>query len=118
MTTKEELINYIREWINIDNTIKDHQLEMKKLRLKKKDLTNQLVDIMKTNEIDCFDIKNGKLLYATSKVKAPISKKYLQECLRTYFEDIPNINGVDVAEHILESREIKVRENIRRKTNK
>ena len=27
---------------------------------------------MKTNEIDCFDINDGKLIYAKSKVKKPI----------------------------------------------
>ena len=39
--------------------------------------TANLVDIMKTNNVDCFDVKNGKLIYTKKKVKAPLSKKHL-----------------------------------------
>ena len=34
-----------------------------------------LVNIMKENEIDCFDISDGKLMYTKSKVKQALSKK-------------------------------------------
>ena len=76
-TTKEDLINYIREWISLDNEIKECQKIAKDCRAKKKVVTDRLVDIMKTNEIDSFDIKGGSLLYKQTKVKAPITKKNL-----------------------------------------
>ena len=67
MATKDELISHIKQWMQVENTIKALQTELKKHREMKKSLTDKLVDIMKDNEIDCFDVKNGKLIYTTKK---------------------------------------------------
>jgi hypothetical protein len=115
MTTKEVLINKIKEWIVHDDEIKKLQKQIKDHRNEKKALTDCLVDIMKTNEIDCFDINNGKLIFCKNKTKSPLNKKVLLESLEKYFEDIPNINAEKVSEFILENREIKIKENIKRK---
>jgi chaperonin cofactor prefoldin len=64
MDTKEELVKHIRGWIQIDNDINTLQKQMKTLREDKKNLTASLVDVMKSNDIDCFDINDGKLIYA------------------------------------------------------
>ena len=39
---------------------------------------------MKKHEIDCFDMKEGKILYTQNKIKAPLSKKHLMGCLLQY----------------------------------
>ncbi len=117
MDTKEELITHIRCWIDIDNEISKLQKQIKDFRNEKKELTESLVDIMKTNEIDCFDINDGKLIYAKSKVKKPINKKTLLAALEGYFkEDIKM--ATQLSEHILNSREETVKESIRRKKDK
>ena len=72
MSTKEELVKIIKEWITIDDTIKSLQKNIKDNRDIKKTLTDTLVNIMKTNEIDCFDINNGKLIFCKNKVKVTI----------------------------------------------
>lgn len=41
------------------------------------------------NEIDRFDINNGKLLCKKQKLKAPINKDYLLKMLDDYFKDNP-----------------------------
>ena len=41
----------------------NYQKQIKAKRVEKKELTGSLVDVMKTNEIDCFDINNGALVY-------------------------------------------------------
>ena len=117
MTTKDVLIDKIKEWISHDDHIKQLQQQIKQHRTEKKELTDSLLDIMKTNEIDCFDINNGKLIFCKSKVKVPINKKTLFESLENYFKNNPEINVGDVGEFILESRETKIKENIRRKVN-
>ena len=91
------------------------QKQIKEYRTEKKALTDSLVDIMKTNEIDCFDINDGKLMFCKNKVKTPLNKKTLLESLEKYFEQMPEINASQVGDFILENREIKVKENIRRK---
>ena len=85
MTTKEELVGNIKSWMQVDTEMKLLQKELKDRRLKKKELTESLVEIMKSNEIDCFDITEGKIIYTSSKVKAPLSKKHLMDCLDKYF---------------------------------
>ena len=76
--------------------------------------TANLVDIMKTNNVDCFDVKNGKLIYTKKKVKAPLSKKHLFNSLNNYFK-----NNKDVIEelgnYILNSREEKNKRKYKKK---
>ena len=115
MTTKDVLVNKIKEWIIHDDKIKELQKQIKEHRTEKKELTTALVDIMKTNEIDCFDINDGKLLFCKNKVKTPLNKKTLLASLEKFFENTPGINPEVVSEFILESRETQLKENIRRK---
>jgi hypothetical protein len=114
MNDKRELIENVKGWLDIDNDIKGLQKALKEKRKEKKLYTTNLVDIMKTNNVDCFDIKNGKLIYTKKKVKAPLSKKHLFNSLSNYFK-----NNKDVIEelgnYILNSREEKIKENIKRK---
>ena len=70
---------------------------------------------MKTNDIDCFDINDGKLIFCKNKVKVPLNKKTLLESLDKYFKNNPDIDANEVGEFILDNREIQVKENIRRK---
>ena len=118
MTTKEELVYSIKEWIKLEDEMKLLQTELKSRRLQKKMLSDKLVDVMKNNEIDCFDMAGGKLMYTTNRVKAPLSKKYLLESLAAYFGENPQIDSSDVAEFVLEHREVKIKEGVRHKPQK
>lgn len=115
MATKEELVNTIKGWMQIDSEMKLLQKELKERRIKKKLFTESLVEIMKTNEIDCFDISEGKIIYTSNKVRAPLSKKHLNDCLTKYFASNPHIHADDVSNFILESRAVKTNESIRHK---
>ena len=118
MTTKDELVNNIKEWIKVDNEMKLLQKEMKQRRELKKELTETLVNTMKTNDIDCFDMSNGKILYTKNKVRAPLSKKHLLESLEKYFSEVPSIDSSEIATFVMENREIKFKDNIRHKIQK
>ena len=115
MTTKDDLVNTIKEWITQDDKIKNLQKQIKQHRDTKKRLTDNLVEIMKDNEIDCFDINNGKIMFCKNKVKTPLNKVSLLSTLESYFKNSPDINPREVSEFILENRETKIKENIRRK---
>ena len=75
--SKAELIEIIKEWRTLDEEIKAIQKEIKVRRNKKKELSDKLIKVMRTNDIECFDINNGKLLYTKSKLKETINKSYL-----------------------------------------
>ena len=114
MDTKDQLVHSIRDWIHVDNEMRTLQDKMKKLRKSKKDITSGLVNVMKTNEIDCFDINDGKLIYSKTTVKKPINKDYLNKTLAMYFEN--NKEKADqLSKFLLEQREEKTTESIRRK---
>ena len=118
MTTKDELVTNIKQWIEIDTTVRQLQKQIKELRKQKRGLADNLVNVMKDNEIDCFNLSEGKLLYTKTKTKSPLSKKHLTECLDKYFAQHSEINSGEVCEFILESREVKENESIRHKPNK
>ena len=69
METKEELVIHIKEWIALEDELKTLQKEIKIRRLKKKELNNQLINVMNANDIDCFNINNGRLVHAKTKIQ-------------------------------------------------
>jgi hypothetical protein len=73
---------------------------------------------MRSNEIDCFDINNGKLLYTQSKQKSSINRAYLLEVMSKYFQDDNSIEIDKVTDYILENRQVKIKEGIRCKLDK
>ena len=73
---------------------------------------------MKNNEIDCFDINNGKLICRTTKVKAPLNRQNLVKALEEYFVNTPEIDTAEVSNFILETRQIKETSSLVIKQNK
>ena len=115
--TKEELISNIREWIKIDNDLMNLKKEIKNKTANKKTLTENLVKVMKSNAIDCFDINGGALVYSQKKTKKPISGKYLLLQLEKYYKEQPDM-AKEVTQHLLNNREENVKEDIKRKVKK
>lgn len=115
---KELLISTIKEWIDVNNELVKIQKIVKEHREKKKHLTDALVGIMKNNEIDCFDINNGKLICRTTKVKAPLNRENLVKALENYFANTPNVDTTEVSNYILETRAIKETSSLVIKQNK
>ena len=117
METKEQLVNNIKEWIKMDAEISELKAQIKERTNKKKTLTENLVIVMKTNKIDCFDINGGALVYKTSKVKKPINGKTLLSALQNYYKSDPKA-AEDIAKHVMDSREEQIKETIKRKIDK
>ena len=115
MTSKEDLVNIIKQWIEIDDKLKQLKGHIKECNSKKKALTSSLLEIMKQNEIDCFDINSGKIVYCQSKTRGSLNKKNLLETLEKYFEGRNDINVTEIRDYLLDNREIKIQENIKRK---
>ena len=117
MDTKEQLINNIKEWIKIDTEISQLKSDIKEKNNKKKLLTCDLISVMKTNSIDCFDINGGSLIYKKNVVKKPINGKSLMTILQNYYKN--DLKAAEnVTQHILDNREEKITESIKRKIEK
>lgn len=115
--SKEEMITHIKKWMQYDNDIKQLQNELKTKKESRRQHTEQLVNIMKNNEIDCFDVNNGKLLFSRTKVKTPLNKSQMVQALMEYFNnDEPRVRELE--DRLMSARKEKITETIRRKINK
>jgi hypothetical protein len=117
METKEHLIKTIREWVRLDNDIRKLKKEEKMRNDEKKNVSKLLIEIMKKNEIDAFDIKDGQICYTKKSVKKPITKKVLMEVLSKYFKG-DTLKASELNEFISENREEVIQESIVRKIAK
>jgi hypothetical protein len=117
MDTKDQLIKTIKEWVKTDNEIRAFQKEVRKKQEEKKKISKNLMEIMVRNEIDCFDIKDGQILYSKKNIKKPITQKNLLGILANYCKgDIEKASEIN--NFILENREEVVKEEIVRKIKK
>jgi hypothetical protein len=116
MDNKEQLVTHIREWVQIDNEIRTLQNELKSRKSRKDGLSKQLIDVMKSNEIDTFDINNGSIEYKQKTTKKPMTKKMLLKTITTYF-DGDTEKTAQLTDFINEKRETTTKENIVRKVN-
>ena len=112
MNEQDELIQHIKKWVMLEKSMTNLRKELKEKRNEKKETSNKLIEIMRENDIDCFNINDGKLLYTRRKVKKPLSKKHLIASLVSYFGGNDK-SANTLSEFILNSRGEKVIENIR-----
>jgi hypothetical protein len=110
---KAELVQLIKDWITTDNEIRELNKQAKQRKDKLKKVSENLISTMKENEIDEFNVKDGKIMYSKTSVKKPITKKNLMSILSKYYKgDISQ--AVEVNNFILENREEVVKETIKR----
>lgn len=114
---KENLKNKIKEWVQIDNEIRTLASEQKKRQLEKKEISKQLMETMRDNSIDCFNLTDGELVYSRKSKAKPITKKHLLNILYK----LCNGNGEkaeEMNEFIMNNREEVMTEQLVRKINK
>ena len=116
METKEELISCVKSWIDIDNQLSELKAKIKILNQSKKQMTQKLTEVMKTNELECLDIKDGSLHYKANRVKKALSSKSLLKILETYCKDVQSAKNI--TDYVMEHREEQVKEVIKRKIDK
>ena len=114
MDTKDKLIKSIQEWVKLDNEMRKLKNEIKTRKTAQDQLTSALITTMKTNEIDEFNINNGKLTYLNKTVKKPITKKSLLDILSKFCEGDIN-QATEIKNFILDNREDVVVEKLVRK---
>ena len=117
VSTKDELILNIKEWIKMDNEITKLKAVVKEKMNKKKELTESLVNVMKNNSIDCFDTNGGALVYKQKKTRKTISGKFLLSQLEEYYKEEPEL-AKEITKKVLENRIEVVKDEIKRKIDK
>jgi tRNA A-37 threonylcarbamoyl transferase component Bud32 len=115
--TKDQLKEYLRQWVRVENEIGTLSAEIKKRKLIHQQLSASLLNVMRQNEIDCFDLANGRIVYSKTKTKAPLNNGQLKSALTTYYKDDVE-KAANLTEFLLSSRVEKTRESIKMKIPK
>ena len=110
-TIKDQTIQLVKDWVKLDNETKALQKEVAARKKEKMQLSKQLIEIMKHTNTECFELKNGVLLYTSKNVKKPITKKVLLEILSKYYNG-DYMKATEVKDFILNNREETVHESI------
>jgi hypothetical protein len=110
---KAELIGSIKEWIRLDNEIRNLNKEIRDRKTQMTKISQNLMSTMKDNNIDEFNVKEGKLIYSKKQVKKPITKKYLTDVLLKYYKG-DDEQATELNSFINENREATMKETIRR----
>ena len=114
MENKEQLIQSVKDWVRNDNEIRALQVEVNKRKKEKKIISESLIKVMRSNDIDVFDINDGQIVYVKKTIKSPITKAALLTILSEYCKgDIEH--AMDINNYIMEHRDESVRESIVRK---
>ena len=115
--SNQELLENVKTWLDIDNQIRTLQKEIRDRRKLKKELTQSLVGIMKTQDIDALNVPDGQLVYNKTKTKSALSKKHLITSLAQYFKNDRRMAD-ELTKFIMDSRQEKEKENLKKKIKK
>jgi hypothetical protein len=109
--------NQIKQWVQLDNQLKDLNERTKELREKRNSLEKNITTFAASNNLSnsTVQLSDGRLKFTNTKVPEPLTFKYLE---KTLAEVIKNENQVKlIMEHIKQKREIKIVPEIKRFSN-
>lgn len=106
----------IQEWVAVDNQIKTLSSKVKELRDVRNISETTILKYIETNKIDkattSITISDGKLRFVSCKQTAPLTLKYVSDCLE---KCIKNKDQVEyIMSFIREQREVKLTTDIKR----
>ena len=104
----------IKEWVTIDNKIKQLNEQTKALRKQRNNISESINMYVETNDLKhaTVQISDGKLKFQSVKVTQPLTLKYVNECL---LDCIGNEDQVkEIMKHIKTNRDSKYVEDIKR----
>lgn len=113
-SNKETLIQIVKDWVITDNQIKALNKKLRELRQAKKEQNTQMIEVMKANEIDNFDIKDGQIYYKKEVKREPLSQKTLLNILSKH-PQLDDIQANNLNQFIYDSRKITEKDVIVRK---
>jgi len=107
----------IQQWVTIDNQLKTLNEKTKELREMKNNTEELILEYVETKKMTnaTVNISDGKLKFVSTKQTAPLTLKYVEECLANCIKNEEQVNSI--MNYIKESREIKYIPDIKRTYN-
>lgn len=107
----DDFKNYVRAWMEMDDTIKKLRDIMKEKKHIKQELSLKILGFMCQYNIEDLNTKDGKLRYKVTKVKVPLSQNSVKNKIVSTFQ--PNMKPQELVEKVFE-RETKVSHTLKR----
>lgn len=113
-SNKRELVDIVKKWVIIDNQLNQINKTAKQLKIDKKKINMEMMEIMKQNDIDIFDLKDGQIQYKKETKRVALSQKRLLMILSKH-PQLGEEQAMALNEYVYENREEVVKESIVRK---
>jgi hypothetical protein len=107
----------IKKWVSLDNQLKTLTEKTKELRDARSTTEELILDYVETKQMNnaTVNISDGRLRFVSTKQTAPLTLKYVEECL---MQCIGNEEKVEkLMDYIKEKREVKYVPDIKRTYN-
>ena len=114
LNNKDEFINNIKQWVNLDSQLKIVNEKTKLMRERKTFLNSQICEYANQNNIynKHIEITDGVLKFYKRKEYKPLTYGFVEESLN---EIIPNKEHVEfILKHLKDKRETVIHDDIRR----
>jgi hypothetical protein len=110
----EEFKEEIKQWVKIDNLMKEKTEELKVLRTEKNSIQEEILTYVEENELNTstIQISDGTLKFNKSKQIQGLTMKYVEDCLVDLIDDVDKVK--DIMKHIKTNREHKYTNEIKR----
>jgi hypothetical protein len=107
----------IKQWVSIDNQMKQLTEELKELRDQKNNLNNSIISHVESSNLSksTIQISDGKIKFIQTKETQLLTFKYLESCLHEIIKNDEQVNKI--VEYIKNKREIKYVPEIKRLYN-
>lgn len=118
ISKKEELIQNIKKWVELDTEIKKSNDKLKFIREEKSKLTTDILSIVNENssKLSRVQLPDGELKFFTKKEYSPLTFGFLEKCLSEIITDQSQVSYI--IEYVKNKREIKSDIDIKRIYNK
>lgn len=103
---KEKIKDAVSDYTCVVHEIKKLKNELKLHLLKKKELSEKLLLLMKETNIECFETTNDVIVHRKKKVYQNVSKKYLNSVLNEKISDNDLVNNI--IDIIMNNRKMKI----------
>ena len=104
----------IKKWVALDNQIKILNDKTKELKESRNNTEEAIIQHVETNKLSnaTVNISDGKLKFVSTKQTAPLTLKYVEDCLKKCIKSEDQV--AQIMDFIKESREVKVIPDIKR----
>jgi uncharacterized membrane protein len=111
-TEVSKLSELVKEWVQLDNDISQHQKRVRVLNGEKKELSKKLLDSMKQSQIEQINLNGDEsILYKKSVSKKAVNKKSLDILLQQYLQNT-DVEVSELLTFIFDNRETVEKESI------